>query len=538
MITDLNIRTDLDANGILLVTIDMPGRAMNVFSAAMMDSLEKVLDLVEQDSTVKGLVITSGKQAFLAGADLEMIRMFTDCAETDTPEQLHELCGRLGRLFLRLEQIDKPSVAAVNGLALGGGLELALACHQRVAVDSDAVLLGLPEVKLGLLPGAGGTQRLPRLIDINKALAMLLGGDPVGSQEALALGLVDSLSPASELIATAKKMVLAPQRKRAKWYSADFSVDTSVFDTDGGDAFASLCENLDISAYQRSRYPAYEAIMNCVYRGLPLDMPAAVSLEMDIFVQLIRDPVAGNMVKTLFLDRQKAAKLRPAEYMRGARIALQGDGLASLGQQLEKRRAPLIAPGDVTENDVLLSAGGITGTGGINVAWLTQGDAYLEPGEVGLWVSDKGPNGRVAEIFQAGAYADCAERDAALLVAGLLGASCLLTSGDRPLLPFLDDLRQRCIANNCSEEESFIIMAMAALSDWNAGLVEQPDMVDMACVIAGIYPSFSGGPFKFLRNLGLDKARALVETCRVDHGDLLQGEPDMSSYFMRHGRSQ
>lgn len=538
MITDPNIRAELDSDGILLVTIDMPGRAMNVFSSSMMDSLEKVLDLVENESAVRGLVITSGKQAFLAGADLEMIRMFTDRAEIDSPAQLHDLCGRLGRLFLRLEQIDKPSVAAVNGLALGGGLELALACHQRVAVDSDAVLLGLPEVKLGLLPGAGGTQRLPRLIDIHKAFAMLLGGDPVGSQEALELGLVDRLSSAPELIATAKALVLQPLRKQANWYVADFVVDGSVFDASGDDPFASLCEVLGISDYQRSRYPAYEAIMNCVYQGLPLDMPAAVAREMDIFVDLIRDAVAGNMVKTLFLERQKAAKLRAGESFKSARIALAGAELADLSRQLEKRRAQLADVSAIGDDDVLLLAGGRAGTKGLKVHWLTDADASLEPGAIGLWLSAKGAHGCAAEIFQAGAKMDCREREAALLLANLLGASCLLTHGSRPLLPFLDALGQQCEARQCNEEECLAIMSMTALQDWNAGYVEDPDMVDMACVIGGIYPSFSGGPFKFLRNLGLEKARTLVEVCRSCHGDLLPDEQDMSNYFSRHGRSR
>ena len=538
MITDPNVRTELDSDGILLVTIDMPGRAMNVFSSSMMDSLEKVLDLVEQDPAVRGLVITSGKQVFLAGADLEMIRMFTDRAEVDTPEQLHDLCGRLGRLFLRLEQIEKPSVAAVNGLALGGGLELALACHQRVAVDSDAVQLGLPEIKLGLLPGAGGTQRLPRLINMDKALQMLLDGNPVGSKQALELGLIDSLSSASELIATAKSLVLSPKRIQPRWYADDFAADMSVFDAEKEDPFRSLCKTLDISAYQRNRYPAYEAIMNCVYQGLPLAMPAAVSLEMDIFVELIRDPVAGNMVKTLFLERQKATKLRPAESFKSARIALAGSELGDLGKQLEKRRAQLASVNEITEKDVLVLASGEAGAKGLRVHWLADESTALEPGAIGLWVSPRGAHGRAAEIFQSGTPADSDERNAALLVANLLGASCLLTCGTRPLLPFLKNLHQQCAARDCSEEEGLAIMAMAALGDWNQGLVEQPDMVDMACVIADIFPSFSGGPFKFLRNLGPEKAQALAETCRSRHSDLLSGEQDIANYFSRHGRSQ
>ncbi|VVQ15379.1 enoyl-CoA hydratase-related protein [Pseudomonas fluorescens] len=537
MIADPNIRADLDTDGILLVTIDMPGRAMNVFSSAMMDSLEKVLDLVEQDPAIRGLVITSCKQVFLAGADLEMIRMFTDRAEVDSPAQLHELCGRLGRLFLRLEQIDKPSVAAVNGLALGGGLELALACHQRVALDSDAVLLGLPEIKLGLLPGAGGTQRLPRLINVSKALSMLLGGDPVGSQEALELGLVDRLACAEDFIGTAKAMALDPRRKQANWSAAGFGVDMSVFDTDTSDPFSSVSQVLDISAYQRGHYPAYEAIMNCVYLGLPLDMPAAVRQEMDIFVELIRDPVAGNMVKTLFLERQKATKLRPNESFKKARIALVGSDLAGLGKQLEKRRAPLVAATEAVASDVQVLGSGMPAGKGYPVHWLNDAVADLASAAIGLWVSAKGPHGCAAEVFQAGAYVASDERDAALLVAGALGASCLLTQGSHPLLPRLDALSSKCAARGCSEEETFTLMAMVALDDWDDGLVAEPDMVDMACVIGGIYPAFTGGPFKYMRNLGQEQVKASLQTLRDQYSDLLV-EADMTSYFNRYGRAQ
>lgn len=538
MIIDPNIRAELDSDGILLVTVDMPDRTMNVFSSSMMDSLEKVLDLVEKDPAVRGLVITSDKRVFMAGADLEMIRMFTDRAEIDTPSQLHELCGRLGRLFLRLEQISKPSVAAVNGLALGGGLELALACHQRVAVDSDEVQLGLPEVKLGLLPGAGGTQRLPRLIDVDKALQMLLGGDSVGSKEALELGLIDGLATADNLIAKAKALALTPLRAQPKWYDPEFYVATLAFEAGKSDPFEKLCDTLGISAYQRSHYPAYEAIMGCVFHGLPLAMPAAVRLEMDMFVELIRDPVAGNMVKALFLERQKATKIRAPQSFRDARIALAGAELDGLGKQLQKRRAQLVDISETTEADVLVLAAGETGARGLKVHWLSGADVDLEQGAIGLWVSPMGAHGRTAEIFQSGVPADCAERNAALLIANKLSASCLLTYGARPLLPCLEGLLQQCAARNCSEEEGLLIMSMVALGDWNAGLVEEPDMVDMACVIAGIFPAYSGGPFKFLRNLGHEKAIKLVKKARSLHGDLITADQDMADYFSRYGRSQ
>ena len=190
---DTYIRTELDADGILLATIDMPGRAMNVFSRDMMDALEQIIARAESDVEVRGVVLTSGKAAFLAGADLEMIRMFAERARSGATEELHELFGHLGRLFRRLELSPKPFVAAINGLALGGGLEVCMACHGRVVADDTAIQLGLPEIKLGLLPGAGGTQRLPRLVGTAAGLRMLLCGDAVSPREALELHLVDEV---------------------------------------------------------------------------------------------------------------------------------------------------------------------------------------------------------------------------------------------------------------------------------------------------------------------------------------------------------
>jgi 3-hydroxyacyl-CoA dehydrogenase/enoyl-CoA hydratase/3-hydroxybutyryl-CoA epimerase len=148
---DRDIRTVLE-DGVLIATIDMPGRSMNVFSVDLMDSVQSLLERAGCDDEVHAVVVASGKSAFLAGADLEMVKMFTERARVDSPAALHELCGRLGRLFRRLETLRKPFVAAINGLALGGGLELALACHERVAAENARV--GLPEIKLGLLPGA------------------------------------------------------------------------------------------------------------------------------------------------------------------------------------------------------------------------------------------------------------------------------------------------------------------------------------------------------------------------------------------------
>lgn len=304
-----NIQTTLDTDGILLATIDMPGRAMNVFSASMMDSLEALIGRVQADDAVRGVVLTSGKSTFLAGADLEMIQMFTERARGGSTAELRLLFGRLGRLFRRMELSPKPFVAAINGLALGGGLEVCLACHERVVADDPKIQLGLPEVKLGLLPGAGGTQRLPRLIGAGKGLDMLLTGASASPAEALSLGLVHEMVAADQLIEAAKRRALALSRPRAPWDTPAKTFSATPYDfTDAAAAFDAIADAVGVNADQRRDYPAYHAIMECVVGGWNQPMSEASEHEMAVFVDLMRDPVAGNMVRSLFLNRQKAAK--------------------------------------------------------------------------------------------------------------------------------------------------------------------------------------------------------------------------------------
>ncbi|HEX5806980.1 MAG TPA: enoyl-CoA hydratase-related protein [Macromonas sp.] len=307
--TDQNIKTALGSDGVLLATIDMPGRSMNVFSLAMMDSLEHLIGYVESTPEVKAVVLTSGKSAFLAGADLDMIKMFTERARTDTHAALVDLCGRLGRLFRRLEKSAKPYVCALNGLALGGGLEVALACHGRVAVDDPKLLLGLPEIKLGLLPGAGGTQRLPHIVGAELGLRMLLDGNPISAQKALEVNVVDAVVPREQLLDAAKARALALIGQSTKaWDKPGASFSSAPFDFSAANAHDSIAAVVGISSHQREHYPAYAAIMDCVVGGWSKPMDAALDWEMDVFVRLIQDRVAGNMVRTLFLNKQRAAK--------------------------------------------------------------------------------------------------------------------------------------------------------------------------------------------------------------------------------------
>lgn len=308
---DLNIRSDLDESGILTAYIDMPGRSMNVFSVGMMDSLEALIGYVERTAGVRAVVLSSAKTAFLAGADLAMIRVFTERARTDTSEQLHRLCGHLSRLLRRIETSRKPWIAALNGLALGGGLELALACHQRVVVDDAAIQLGLPEITLGLLPGAGGTQRLPRLIGMASAMRMLLLGTPVTPQQALALGLVDELASPDDLIPATRRRAANRAVPLALWDIPGQTFSSAPFDFLDPKVYAAIIQAVGIEPQRMEKTPAYQAILNCVVKGWNLTMDAAISWEMDCFVDLIRDPVAGNRVSG-WLASKASAKARRA----------------------------------------------------------------------------------------------------------------------------------------------------------------------------------------------------------------------------------
>ena len=176
-----NFRFETDADGIALATWDMPGRSMNVITVEVMDELSQIIDKVAGDAAIKGCVITSGKDAFSGGADLTMLqglgtlydKLAKEKGEDAAIQVFFDESRRLSLLYRRLETSGKPFAAAVHGVCLGGAFELALGCHYRVVSDADATRVGLPEIKVGLFPGAGGTQRVARLMQTGDALQML-----------------------------------------------------------------------------------------------------------------------------------------------------------------------------------------------------------------------------------------------------------------------------------------------------------------------------------------------------------------------------
>ena len=261
-------RTERSPNGVLHLVFDMPGRSMNVFSNAAIEELGRFADWLPQ-SDVAGVVIRSGKaSAFCAGADLAELEtaydmiMAAPAAERDRVAFDHFF--RLSQGLRKLETAGKPVAVAIAGLALGGGAEFALAAHYRVITDQPQSTFGLPESLVGLLPGGGGTQRLPRLIGIEAALPVLLDGARIGGAAAIAVGLADELVAPGEEVAAAERWVLSRPPATQPWDRPDWRAkDAERFAAQIGQRRASvLAETL-------GHYPAPLAILDCVEQGFP-----------------------------------------------------------------------------------------------------------------------------------------------------------------------------------------------------------------------------------------------------------------------------
>jgi 3-hydroxyacyl-CoA dehydrogenase / enoyl-CoA hydratase / 3-hydroxybutyryl-CoA epimerase len=327
-------------DGIAVITWDMPGRSMNVMNDASLAEFAAAIDNALADSDTKGVVITSGKPAFIAGADLEWLEAMLAGTPGETEgERVRNLFDRfmdVHRLFRRIETAKKPFVAAINGTALGGGFEVCLACHRRIATDDPRALLGLPETKVGLFPGFGGTQRYLRMLGALDALPVLLEGTSMSPAQAVARGLVDEAAPPSELLARAKEWVgAAPAEALVKpWDKPGFVVPGADPRTLAGvQAFSAA------NAMQRAKtygnYPALDAIQSVVYRGMLVPLDTGLRIEAKAFAKLALDPRARNMVRTQFINLQRANRLarRPAAVARKrfSRIGVLGAGLMGSG---------------------------------------------------------------------------------------------------------------------------------------------------------------------------------------------------------------
>src|SRR5580704_14053974 len=337
----LNFKVDIDGDGIALVTWDVPERSMNVISLAGIDELAALVAQLAVDAAFKGVVITSGKETFCAGADLTLLEglgrtfaRYIGDSEEQAATRLFEESRKLSLVYRRIETCGKPWVAAINGTALGGGFELALACHHRIAALNPQTRLGLPEIKVGLFPGAGGTTRIARMLAPADALQFLLKGDLVKVERAKAMKLIDAVVPPAELVKAAKDWIKAGGKAKNPW-------DVDGFKLPGGPVYSKTGMMTFPAAnaiYRREtydNYPAARAILQVVYEGLQLPMDLALRVESRWFAKILRSPEAAAMMRSLFVSMQDLNKgaRRPAAVPPAAlrRVGVIGAGFMGAG---------------------------------------------------------------------------------------------------------------------------------------------------------------------------------------------------------------
>ena len=320
-------------NGIITVTIDQTERKMNVIGEGFNEAFATITDAFINDQDAKGLILTSGKSTFVVGADIDQL------ATIETAEQAFDLVEDLKTSLRKLETSGKPVVAAITGTALGGGLELALACHYRIAIDSpktsSTTKLGLPEVKLGLLPGGGGTQRLPRLIGIQKALELMTQGKELRPQQALEIGFIDDVAhDDDELISKAKAWINDNPKAQQPW-------DKKGFKIPGGDSnhpkMVQVFSMAPAMANQKSHgnYPAITHILSSVFEGCLTDIDNGLKIESRFFVACVLSDVSKNMINSLWtqLNSIKKGQSRPQGFERSkvSKVGILGAGMMGAG---------------------------------------------------------------------------------------------------------------------------------------------------------------------------------------------------------------
>lgn len=337
---------ETDADGIVTLTLDMPGRSTNVLNDELAGPMMEAIERIEGDEAVKGVIITSGKDSFLVGADIDKIYAI------DNAEAATRAADDYKTLLRRLEIQGKPVVCALNGTALGGGLELALACHHRVAIDSPKLKVGFPEVKIGLLPGGGGTQRLPRLIGIQASLPYLMEGKELKAAKAQEKGIIHELtSDEKELLEKARQWIKSNPEAAQPW-------DRKGFKIPGGDSkhpavaqMWAVAPNM-LAQKTHGNYPAPVNILSCVFEGGLVDFDTGCKIESRYFANCVLSRESKNMITTLWyqLNQIKRGQSRPDghEKARVKTLGVLGAGMMGAGIAYVSARAGM----DVVLKDV------------------------------------------------------------------------------------------------------------------------------------------------------------------------------------------
>ncbi|WP_296183994.1 3-hydroxyacyl-CoA dehydrogenase NAD-binding domain-containing protein [Pseudomonas sp. UBA1879] len=325
------IHYDLGPDQIVTLTLDMPGQQANTMNATYRQAMAETLDRLHADQDrLIGIIIRSAKKTFFAGGDLnELVQV-----DKSRAPWFYQMTLDLKAQLRALETLGKPVVAAINGAALGGGWELCLACHHRIALDAKQVRLGLPEVTLGLLPGGGGTVRLVRMLGLEKALPLLMEGRILNPQQALRAGLIDQLADDTDALLTmAREWILANPAPSKAWDQPGFQIPG------GGPSNPKVAQMLAIApSMLRSKtqglYPAPEKILAAAVEGAQVDFATAEKIEARYFTELATGQIAKNMIGTWFQlnelnGGESRPKAPPVYHMR--KVGILGAGMMGSG---------------------------------------------------------------------------------------------------------------------------------------------------------------------------------------------------------------
>ena len=288
---------------------------MNVLNDESIPEFETALQKAYADANVKGIIITSAKPEFVVGADLKMLLRQSSLP----PAEMLQTSLTLNRIFRSIETCGKPVVAAINGTALGGGYEICLASHYRVALDNPKTKIGLPEVKVGLLPGAGGTQRLPRMIGIQGALPLIIEGKDLGVKDALAMGMIDAIAATpAEMMEKAMDYITANPSPVKPWDQIDKKTGKIVAKDGFKIPNGNVQSPVGVQTFSagtammmdktKGNYPAPLEIMSCVYEGLQVNIDRALVIESRHFVRVATSKEAKSLIRTMFLGMNEANK--------------------------------------------------------------------------------------------------------------------------------------------------------------------------------------------------------------------------------------
>ena len=320
-----------DNNNILTITMDDPDLSVNVMNNNFTTALHQMADYLDENKEqIAGVILASGKDTFFAGGDLEEIFAVNEA----TVEAYYNKILTIKDSFRRLESSGKPFVTAINGAALGGGFEICLASHHSIAIDTKKVVIGLPEVTLGLLPGGGGVVRLVRKLGLQKAWPLLSKGTALSAREALAQGLIEDIAAdKEEMMQKARNWILSNPTVSQPW-------DRDGYQIPGGDVTDKSIENFivlttaKLQASKRNLYPAPQAILSAAVEGMQVDFEAANRIESRYLANLSCTQVAKNMITTFFqLNQLKGGASRPQGYAKTSvkKLGILGAGMMGSG---------------------------------------------------------------------------------------------------------------------------------------------------------------------------------------------------------------